>query len=161
MRTTCSCPRRRGCATTSPAAPSSSGTPLRSVLATAYGWPSRTSGDSTIWHARSKVGPAPRSLSLVGFEHVQLKVGEPIGRLTLDRPERRNALSLAAMREIITALRTVADDPAVRVLIIDGNGSAFSAGHDLAEIVATREDAFYAELFAVCVEMMEQIHALG
>ncbi|MDQ1520075.1 MAG: hypothetical protein QOI55_1148, partial [Actinomycetota bacterium] len=96
----------------------------------------------------------------VGFEYLQLKLGEPIGRLTLDRPERRNALSLAVMREVIDALAVVASDESVRVLVIDGNGPAFSAGHDLSEMVATREAAFFDELFGVCVEMMQAIHAL-
>lgn len=93
------------------------------------------------------------------YEHVQLKAGEPIARLTLDRPERRNALSLALMREVIDALGAVARDDTVRVLVIDGNGPVFSAGHDLSEMVATREAAFFDELFAVCVEMMEAVHA--
>jgi enoyl-CoA hydratase/carnithine racemase len=96
----------------------------------------------------------------MSFTSLQLKTGEPIGRLTLDRPERRNALSLAVMREVIDALAVVAADDAVRVLVVDGNGPAFSAGHDLSEMVATDEAAFFDELFGVCVEMMEAIHAL-
>jgi enoyl-CoA hydratase/carnithine racemase len=94
------------------------------------------------------------------FEHVQLKTGEPIGRLTLDHPEKRNALSLATMREVLTALHTVAGDASVRVLIVDANGPAFSAGHDLSEMVANREAEFFDELFAVCVDLMETVHAL-
>jgi enoyl-CoA hydratase/carnithine racemase len=96
-----------------------------------------------------------------GFEQVQLKTGEEIGRLTLDRPERRNALSVAMMREIIDALALVASDDAVRVLIVEGNGPAFSAGHDLSEMVATRDQQFFEEMFGVCVELMEAIHALA
>src|SRR3954471_16074875 len=93
-------------------------------------------------------------------EHVRLKLGEPVGRLTLDRPERRNALSLAMMREIVDALATVAADDTVRVLVVEGNGPVFSAGHDLSEMVATSETAFFEELFAVCVELMEAVHAI-
>jgi enoyl-CoA hydratase/carnithine racemase len=96
----------------------------------------------------------------VEFEHLQLKTGEPIGRLTLDRPERRNALSLAMMREILAALDAVSSDRDVRVLVIDANGPVFSAGHDLSEMVSPHEGAFYDELFGVCVEMMEVIHAI-
>jgi enoyl-CoA hydratase/carnithine racemase len=96
----------------------------------------------------------------VEFEHLQVKTGEPIGRLTLDRPDRRNALSLAMMREIIAALDVVAADRDVRVLVVDANGPVFSAGHDLSEMVAPHEGAFYDELFGVCVEMMEVIHAI-
>jgi enoyl-CoA hydratase/carnithine racemase len=94
------------------------------------------------------------------FEHLQLKTGEPIGCLTLDRPDRRNALSLGMMREILAALDVVATHRDVRVLIIDANGPVFSAGHDLSEIVAPHDGAFYDELFGVCVEMMEVIHAI-
>src|SRR5438128_2164894 len=39
----------------------------------------------------------------MGYEHIELHLGSPIGRLVLNRPERRNALSLACMREIIDA----------------------------------------------------------
>ncbi len=94
------------------------------------------------------------------FEQVQLKTGDPIGRLVLNRPERRNALSLGMMREVIAALTAVAADEAVRVLVVEGNGPVFSAGHDLSEMVATREAAFFDELFGVCVEMMEAVHAI-
>jgi enoyl-CoA hydratase/carnithine racemase len=97
---------------------------------------------------------------VAGFTNLQLKTGEPIGRLTLDRPERRNALSLAVMREVIDALGQVAGDASVRVLVVEGNGPVFSAGHDLSEMVAADEAAFFDELFGVCVEMMEAIHAL-
>jgi enoyl-CoA hydratase/carnithine racemase len=96
----------------------------------------------------------------VTHEHVQVKVGEPIARLTLDRPERRNALSLAAMREVIDALAVVAADPVVRVLVVDGNGPAFSAGHDIAEMVGRDDGEYFDELFRVCVELMQTLHAL-
>jgi enoyl-CoA hydratase/carnithine racemase len=96
----------------------------------------------------------------VTFEHLQLVTGRPIGRLALDRPERRNALSLAAMCEVVEALHRVAADEAVRVLIVEGNGPVFSAGHDLSEMVATREREFFDALFTTCVEMMRGVQAL-
>ncbi len=96
----------------------------------------------------------------MGRAHLELRLGEPIARLVLNRPERRNALSLALMREVIEALADVADDPDARVLVIEGNGPAFSAGHDLAEMTATRDAGFYEELFGTCVEMMQALHAL-
>jgi enoyl-CoA hydratase/carnithine racemase len=96
------------------------------------------------------------------YEHIELCVGAetPIARLALNRPERRNALSLAVMREILDALDHVATDPITRVLVIEGRGPAFSAGHDLSEIVDTRDREFYEELFATCVEMMLRLHDL-
>lgn len=83
-----------------------------------------------------------------------------IGRLVLDRPDRRNALSLDVMRDVIAVLDKVAADPSIRVLVVEGNGPAFSAGHDIGEMAEARPDEFYRELFATCVEMMERLHAL-
>ncbi len=90
------------------------------------------------------------------FEHLLLKIDGPSARLTLNRPERRNALSLALMREVVAALEAAAAMPEVRVVVIDGAGPVFSAGHDLGEMVG-RDAAFYAELFDVCTVMMETI----
>jgi enoyl-CoA hydratase/carnithine racemase len=80
-------------------------------------------------------------------------------RITLNRPEKRNALSLELMGELIAALEAVSADPAPRAVVIEGAGPAFSAGHDLSEMIG-REDAFYRELFGVCTVLMETIHRL-
>jgi enoyl-CoA hydratase/carnithine racemase len=95
----------------------------------------------------------------MGYEHIELLPGT-ISRLVLNRPERRNALSLACMQEICDALEAVGADANARVLVIEGCGPAFSAGHDLAEMTAERDTAFYEALFATCVEMMTKLHAL-
>lgn len=94
------------------------------------------------------------------YEHLALEPGSPVTRLVLDRPERRNALSLSLMREMLDALDRVAADAATRVLVIRGNGPAFSAGHDLAEIEATRADDDYDELFGTCVDLMTRLHTI-
>jgi enoyl-CoA hydratase/carnithine racemase len=96
----------------------------------------------------------------MGREHVEVHVDGPVARLVLNRPDRRNALSLALMQEVIEALDDVAADPAARVVILQGNGPAFSAGHDLAEMTATRDADFYEELFSTCVSMMTRLHEL-
>jgi len=80
-------------------------------------------------------------------------------RITLNRPEKRNALSLELMQELIAALRNASTQPDTRVIVIDGAGPAFSAGHDLSEMI-DREQAFLDELFATCTVMMEAIHEL-
>ena len=54
-----------------------------------------------------------------------------IRRITLNRPEKRNALNAPLRREILAALRVNDDDPGVRVTIIRGAGPCFSAGYDL------------------------------
>ena len=83
----------------------------------------------------------------------------PAAHVTLSRPEKRNALSLSLMRELIDALEDAARDPDVRAVVIEGAGPAFSAGHDLAEMVG-RDVAFYQELFDACTVLMETIHRL-
>jgi enoyl-CoA hydratase/carnithine racemase len=90
-------------------------------------------------------------------EHVLVRIEPPAARITLNRPEKRNALSLALMQELIGALEEVGADPDVRAIAIEGAGPAFSAGHDLAEMVG-RDAAFYEQLFDVCTVMMEMIH---
>jgi enoyl-CoA hydratase/carnithine racemase len=94
------------------------------------------------------------------FDLLALETGAPIARLVLDRPERRNALSLALMREMLIALDEVANDARSRVLVIEGRGPAFSAGHDLGEIVAERDATAYEELFATCVDLMTRLHTI-
>ena len=91
------------------------------------------------------------------LQHVEVVTDGPVTHLRLDRPERRNALSHDLMREVIDALRSLPDDCAI--VIIDAHGPAFSAGHDLAEMVG-RDDGFYADLFAACTEMMLALHEL-
>jgi enoyl-CoA hydratase/carnithine racemase len=97
------------------------------------------------------------TIALTGFEHLLVEQEPPVARITLTRPEKRNALSLALMCEVIGALRQLGEDPELRAIVLEGAGPAFSAGHDLGEMVG-RELAFYQRLFDVCVELMEAIH---
>jgi enoyl-CoA hydratase/carnithine racemase len=94
-----------------------------------------------------------------GTEHVLIAREGPVARVTLNRPERYNALSLALMEELREVLDRLGGDPAVRVVVLAGAGRGFSAGHDLAEMIG-REDAFYDELFAACTRLMETLHAI-
>ena len=90
-------------------------------------------------------------------EHLLVRIEPPAARITLNRPEKRNALSLALMEELISALEEVGSAPEVRAIVIEGAGPAFSAGHDLGEMVG-REAEFYDRLFDVCTALMETIH---
>ena len=82
-----------------------------------------------------------------------------IGIVTLNRPERRNPLSLELMQELIGALDRFASDPNVRVVILESTGKAFSAGHDLSEMTG-RTVADYRRIFDVCTELMMKIQAI-
>ncbi len=91
------------------------------------------------------------------YEHLLVKSDGVAGRITLNRPERRNALSLALMEEVLTALDELSSNSDIRVIVIDAAGSVFSAGHDLSEMVG-RDLGYYQHLFDVCTQMMERIH---
>ncbi|MCY3807387.1 MAG: enoyl-CoA hydratase [bacterium] len=91
--------------------------------------------------------------------HVRVSRNGDIGEVLLDNPARRNPLSLAVLRDLITAVGGFGADPAVRVIVVSGTSPAFSAGHDLAEMV-DRSDAFYEELFDVCCELMAMIRSV-
>ena len=80
-----------------------------------------------------------------------------IAYLTLNRPEARNALSVALMGELQAALDAVAEDRAVKVVVIAGAGPAFCAGHDLRELRANPGRSFYESVFAQCSRLMLSI----
>ena len=85
-----------------------------------------------------------------------------VATVTLSNPESRNALGLLAIDTLIVALDDVAKDPAIRAVVVAGEGPAFSAGHDLKEVQARRGDedggaAYFDKLMRRCAEMMRAI----
>ncbi len=80
-----------------------------------------------------------------------------IATLTLNRPAARNALSIGLMEALDTALQAIAEDPAIRVVILAANGPAFCAGHDLRELRANPTRPFYEATFALCSRLMQRI----
>ena len=91
------------------------------------------------------------------FQNLILKEEAPVATIRLNRTEKRNALSMALMQEVMTALRQASSNAGTRVIVIEAAGVAFSAGHDLGEMVG-REGVFYQRLFDVCSQMMEMLH---
>jgi enoyl-CoA hydratase/carnithine racemase len=79
--------------------------------------------------------------------------------LVLNRPDKRNALSLALLRELDSALTRLADDNSTRVVVVAARGSVFCAGHDLSEMIGCTSDA-YRELFTLCSKVMLQFRRL-
>src|ERR1035438_5643685 len=57
--------------------------------------------------------------------------------ITLNRPEKKNALSIALREEVVALLGRMADDEALKALVITGSGGSFSAGFDLREFAVT------------------------
>lgn len=82
-----------------------------------------------------------------------------IARLTLNRPDARNALSVPLMAALDAALDDAASDPAVRVVVLAGAGPAFCAGHDLREVREMDADG-HAALFERCSRLMQRIVSL-
>ena len=80
--------------------------------------------------------------------------------LTLNRPAARNALSMALMQELQSALDTVANDPSVRVVVLAAAGPAFCAGHDMRELRANPTGDFYRTMFETCSALMLTITRL-
>jgi enoyl-CoA hydratase/carnithine racemase len=99
--------------------------------------------------------------SLSDTEYRNLLVNRDGGaaRIVLNRPEKRNALSLELIEELIAALRDVSAQRGTRAIVIEGAGPAFSAGHDLSEMIG-REREFLARLFDTCSVMMQTLHEL-
>jgi enoyl-CoA hydratase/carnithine racemase len=80
-----------------------------------------------------------------------------VATLTMNRPQARNALSLALMTALEAALAAVREDPGVRTVVLAGEGPAFCAGHDLKEIRANPGRDAYEALFAQCSRLMKSI----
>lgn len=95
----------------------------------------------------------------MNYRDIKFQVEDGIGFITLNRPEKRNALSINLMAEMIDLCHAIKKNPEVRVLIIRAEGPAFSSGHDLSEMLEG-DAVSYRSIFDACTEMMEAIRAL-
>jgi enoyl-CoA hydratase/carnithine racemase len=92
------------------------------------------------------------------YEHILYEGDDPVALVTMNRPKKRNALSLNHMQELIACLKAIGEAGETSVIVLRGNGPGFCAGHDLSEMVG-RDPAFYRHLFDVCCELMETIQS--
>ena len=79
--------------------------------------------------------------------------------VTLNRPERRNALSLDLITEFIACLDDIDRKEEIRAVIIGATGPVFSSGHDLSEMRG-RDSAEYRKLFETCSELMKKLQSI-
>ena len=93
------------------------------------------------------------------YQHLLTAIDGQLAIVTLNRPERRNALSLALMTELMACLDALAAEPKVRAIILAASGKVFSSGHDLSEMVG-RTVSDYRRLFDVCTELMAKIQSI-
>ena len=93
------------------------------------------------------------------YEHVLVEQDGPVVYVTMNRPEKRNALSEAHMLELIDCFEAIGAEKDASVAILRGEGPAFCAGHDLSEMVG-RDPETYRRIFDVCCRLMETIQAI-
>ena len=86
------------------------------------------------------------------FEHVLVERSGEFATITMNRPQRRNALSLQHMHELIAAFSGLAASDALGI-VLAGNGPVFSAGHDFADVAGADLSAVRS-LLATCTELM-------
>jgi len=94
----------------------------------------------------------------MGYEHVLVERDGPFTTITMNRPQRRNALSAAHLHELTTAFTEAGESDAAGI-ILAGNGPVFSAGHDFAD-VAGADLAAVRRLLLDCTELMQLIETV-
>ncbi len=92
------------------------------------------------------------------YQHLLLATDGPIATVTLNQPDKRNALALDMMRELTQVLQAVARSDALGV-VLAANGPVFSAGHSFADMAGASLDQA-RELFAVCTAMMDTLQSM-
>ena len=97
--------------------------------------------------------------SQIAYSQLTLGFEGSTAIVTLNRPEQRNALSLALMREMIACLSELERHADARCIILAAAGPAFCSGHDLREMTGLGAEAC-EELFCVCTEMMTKIQSV-
>ena len=98
---------------------------------------------------------AENTAKLNADETVLLRADEGgIATLTLNRPKAFNALSEELLAALQMQLETISNDSSVRVVVIDGSGDAFCAGHDLKQMRANPSREYYDALFNTCSQFM-------
>jgi len=85
------------------------------------------------------------------------ETADGIATLTLNRPQQRNALSMALMGELNAALADIAADDEAKVVVIRGNGPGFCAGHDLKEMRADHREEAHERTLQECARLMTGI----
>jgi len=95
----------------------------------------------------------------MSYENLGFETEGPVAVVTLNRPGKRNALSLGLMLELLDCLGRIGKDSQFRAVILAAAGKVYSSGHDLSELVG-RDINAYREIFDVCVELMTKIQSI-
>ena len=95
----------------------------------------------------------------ISLKYLLVEDAPPAAIITLNRPDQLNALSTGLMEELTAELERQASRPEVRAIVIKGAGRAFSAGHDLKEMLDKTLDE-ERELFALCNKLMAKVQSV-
>jgi len=95
----------------------------------------------------------------MNYENISFATEGNIALVTLNRPQRRNALSLALMHDLIDCLNAIGNRRDLRVVILAAEGKAYCSGHDLTEMVG-RDISDYRNVFDVCTELMTRLQSI-
>jgi enoyl-CoA hydratase/carnithine racemase len=93
------------------------------------------------------------------YRNILLHTEGDLAYVTMNRPEKRNALSLEHMEELTECFLSLGKSSQVAVVILRGNGPTFCSGHDLNELVGRSRD-FYQRVFAACSSLMQTIRRI-
>jgi enoyl-CoA hydratase/carnithine racemase len=93
------------------------------------------------------------------YEDLMLEVQDAVAVVTLNRPNRRNALSLRLMLELIGCLEEIRENHTIQAVILAAAGNAYSSGHDLSELTDGSVND-YREIFDVCCQLMMKIQSI-
>ena len=80
-----------------------------------------------------------------------------ISRIIIDDPKTYNALSFKNLKDLIKVIKKLDKDNNTKVIIIEGAGKGFSAGHNLKEVKSLKKRSKYLKLFKLCSKLMLQI----
>lgn len=93
------------------------------------------------------------------YHHILFDTSGRIAHVTMNRPDKRNSLSLEHMQELIDCFRAIGENRGIAAVILKGNGPAFCAGHDLRELIGQSPE-FYRRVFDVCTAMMDALQTI-
>ena len=91
---------------------------------------------------------------------LELVVDNQVATLTLNRPDKFNALSEELLSELQRNLSTIGKDESIAVVILAARGRAFCAGHDLRQMRSNHSEEYYQSLFSQCSQMMQTIRKI-
>jgi len=93
------------------------------------------------------------------YQNLKFELEETLAVVTLNRPSRRNALSLDLMYELTDCLSKISHDRNIHAVILAAAGSVFSSGHDLGEMIGKNIND-YRQIFDTCTDLMTKIQSI-